>query len=91
MQGYFYWWVILSFIWGIVAAALAFSMPIIESHYIIYGFLGSVLRNRTLQHWAAKEMPEEYASEDETPDAKVAVPQDSAEEVSAHGPAKSVV
>lgn len=42
MQGYFYFWVILSFIWGIVAAALAFGLPIFESRFIIFRVLYSV-------------------------------------------------
>ena len=62
MQSYFYWWVILSFIWGIVAAFFAFFLPVFESRFIVYGFLGSVVRSQTLKHMAAKEMPDEYAS-----------------------------
>lgn len=34
MQGYFYFWVILSFVWGLVAAFLAFTLPIWESRFI---------------------------------------------------------
>lgn len=43
MQGYFYFWVILSFVWGLVAAAVATSMPIWESRFIVYSMLGSLL------------------------------------------------
>ncbi|KAK9838071.1 hypothetical protein WJX84_003675 [Apatococcus fuscideae] len=40
--GYFYFWVILSFIWGIVAAVLAFGLPIFESRFIIFRVLYSI-------------------------------------------------
>lgn len=77
-EGYFYWWVILSFVWGIVAAVLAFFLPIIESRFIIYGFLGSVFRSKWLTSMAAKEMPDEYAEHrsDNLPDPKVLQAQD---------------
>lgn len=42
MQGYFYFWVILSFIWGLVAATLAFGLPIFESRFIIFRVLYSI-------------------------------------------------
>lgn len=62
MQSYFYWWVILSFIWGIVAAFLAFFLPVFESRFIVYGFLGSVFHSQALKRLAAREMPDEYTS-----------------------------
>ena len=64
---------ILSFIWGIIAAALAFSLPIIESRFILYSALGTILRSRVLKEWAAAD-PDNYESDISatTPDAKVA-------------------
>jgi len=41
LQGYFYFWVILSFVWGLVAAAVATTLPIIESRFIIYAVAAS--------------------------------------------------
>lgn len=80
LQSYFYWWVILSFIWGLVAAFLAFFLPIIESRFVIYGFLASVFRSKALARLAAQEMPDEYGTESrhghqDLPDPK-AVPRD---------------
>ncbi|DBA97618.1 TPA: hypothetical protein ACH3X3_012521 [Trebouxia sp. C0006] len=42
-KGYFYFWVILSFVWGLVAAAVATTLPIIESRFIIYSVAASAL------------------------------------------------
>ena len=40
-QGYFTFYVVLIFIWGLVAAAVAITLPIIESRAIVFAFLGS--------------------------------------------------
>lgn len=38
--GYFYWWVILSMMWGILATLVATLLPIIESSEVILGVFG---------------------------------------------------
>ena len=40
-QGYFTFYVVLIFIWALVAAAVAITLPIIESRAIVFAFLGS--------------------------------------------------
>lgn len=30
VQGYFYWWVIVSIVWGLIAACIAIVMPVWE-------------------------------------------------------------
>ena len=56
LQGYFYFWVILSFVWGLVAAAVATTLPIIESRFIIYAVAASTFPCFPfLKRWAAKE------------------------------------
>ena len=56
LQGYFYFWVILSFVWGLVAAAIATTLPIIESRFIIYSVAASALPCFPfLKRWAHRE------------------------------------
>ena len=56
LQGYFYFWVILSFVWGLVAAAVATTMPIWESRFVIYSMLGSFLPCfPQLKTWAVQD------------------------------------
>ncbi|KAL3163035.1 hypothetical protein ABBQ32_009460 [Trebouxia sp. C0010 RCD-2024] len=55
-KGYFYFWVILSFVWGLVAAAVATTLPIIESRFIIYSVAASTFPCFPfLKRWAARE------------------------------------
>jgi len=56
LQGYFYFWVILSFVWGLIAAAVATTLPIIESRFIIYSVAATFLPCFPfLKRWAARE------------------------------------
>lgn len=56
LQGYFYFWVILSFVWGLVAAAVATTLPIIESRFIIYAVAATFFPCFPfLKRWAKRE------------------------------------
>lgn len=60
VQGYFTFYIVLSFVWALIAAALALSLPIIESRHIIYAVLGSILPGCSfLTRWAEQHDLEE--------------------------------
>ena len=69
VQGYFTFYIVLSFVWALVAAALALSLPIIESRHIIYAVLGSILPGCSfLTRWAEQHDLEEQHGEDKADD-----------------------
>ena len=56
LQAYFYFWVILSFVWGLVAAAVATTLPMIASRFIICSVAASAFPCFPfLKRWAARE------------------------------------
>ncbi|KAK9803818.1 hypothetical protein WJX73_003159 [Symbiochloris irregularis] len=66
-KGYFTFYIVLSFVWALVAAVLALSLPIIESRHIIYAVLGSFLPGCSfLTRWAEQHDLEEQQQGQET-------------------------
>ena len=55
-KGYFTFYIVLSFVWALVAAFLALTLPIFESRFIIYAVLGGTVPGCSfLKTWAEAE------------------------------------
>jgi hypothetical protein len=64
LQGYFTWWVVLSFIWSIVAFVLATLLPIVEAWREValvlshcFPFLRRYVKEPPSPHGTEKEVP----------------------------------
>ena len=85
VAGYFYFWVILSMIWGLVATFIATLMPIVESR--------ETLKNIGLAMFGKGGSGSTHGSDSSDPPLKVVdMPQTTAGDDTAHkGPSKFVV